>query len=119
MMHLLAFTRFLVEEKHSDVKLEKHIFYGFCGNNYLILYEKLNLSWARTAAWQASCGLPRESLRTVVLNPNCYHCSQAPGPAPAVLLTDDLTTYFTTETLGMQHPSLHSPPPFPFFPQNT
>ena len=63
------------KEDYFDNKLEKYIFSGFCGNNYLTRYGKLNLSWACTAAWQASCWLPREFLRTVVLNPNCFHCS--------------------------------------------
>lgn len=86
---------------YFDDKLAKYIFYGFCGNNSLIRYGKLNFSWACTAVWQASCFLPRGFLRTVVLNPNCFHCSQAPSPTPAVpFLADDLTTYLTAKTRG-------------------
>ena len=67
--------------------------------NYLTHSGKLNLSWACTAAWQASCWLPREFLRTVVQNPNCFHCSPVPSPTPAVRpLKDDLTSRFTTKT---------------------
>lgn len=94
------FSSWWKEKKdYFDNKLEKYIFSGFCGNNYLTRYGKLNLSWACTAAWQASCWLPREFLRTVVLNPNCFHCSQGLSPTPAVCpLTDDLTSYFTAKT---------------------